>query len=831
MSELPIDKVVPSLKSTLSVRNSAVLVAAPGAGKTTRVPLALLNEPWLNGKKIVMLEPRRLAARAAAHYMSSALGEPTGATVGYRVRMDTKVGPNTRIEVVTEGVLTRMLQVDQALEGVGLIIFDEFHERSLHADLGLALSLQTQQLLRDELRLLVMSATLETDKVAKLLNDAPVIRSEGRVFPVQTLFTQQQIEEKIETAVARTIFRALSEQKEGDLLVFLPGAGEINRVRRLLEEQNLSRTIAITPLHGNLSLEAQDAAIKRSADGKRKIVLSTSIAESSLTVEGVHIVIDSGRMRVPRFSPRTGMTRLETVAVSRASADQRRGRAGRLGPGVCYRLWTEEEDRMLEESGVPEIREADLAPFVLELASWGVTEPDELLWLDPPPEAAYQQAVQLLQQLGAIDQTGKPTEHGRRLASAGGHPRLSHMIVRAAKLGLGPEACMLAALLGERDLLRMSGGRAEVDMRLRMEALAGVELPGYTVDHALRRRILAEAQQWQQSFDIPRSGERIRHFDKCGLLLAFAYPDRIAKGRSGGRFLLRNGRGAVITDLQVLSNSPYLAAAELDDIGADSRIQLAAPIELPDMEFYFKEELITESSVAWDRELRTVKAKEQVRLGALVIKERQQSAPDAEAVAAALTDAVRQEGLDLLPWTKQARQYQQRNRFMQEIDPAWPSMDEENLLETLDEWLLPHLVGMRSGNDLQRLQVKAVLELMLSWQQQRILEDAAPTYITVPSGSRIPVDYTDSSAPAIAVRLQEVFGLLRTPSIGNGKIPVILHLLSPAQRPVQVTRDLESFWSTTYFEVKKDLKGRYPKHYWPEDPLVAMPTSRVRPRT
>ncbi|TCP52153.1 ATP-dependent helicase HrpB [Tumebacillus sp. BK434] len=814
MPVLPIDAVLPALTETLRTRENAVLVAAPGAGKTTRVPLALLDEPWLQGKKIIMLEPRRLAARAAAAYMARQLGEQTGETVGYRVRMDTKVGPKTRIEVITEGVLTRMLQSDPALEEAGIVIFDEFHERNLHGDLGLALCLQSQQLLREDLRVLVMSATLEAEPVAALLGGAPVLQSVGRAYPVETRFLERRAEGRIEPLVVRTIQTALA-QEAGDLLVFLPGAGEIRRVESLLHEQGLRREAKIMPLHGTLAREAQDAAIAPSRPGERKIVLATSIAETSLTVEGVRVVIDSGLMRVPRFSPRTGMTRLETVTVSRASAEQRRGRAGRVAPGVCYRLWTEHEDKGLPARSTPEILEADLAPLALELAVWGVTDPAELAWMDAPPAPAFAQARELLAQLGALRDAGTLTEHGKRMAEFGLHPRLAHMVLRAVPLQLGGLACELAAVLNERDFLK----ERNADLRLRIEALQRGQAD---------RRMTAEANQWKRALNLP-AGEK-GNLASCGLLLAFAYPDRIAQRRGNGRFLLRNGRGAALAEEQPLSFVPYLVAAELDDQGAESRIFLAAEVEEAELREHCQEQIVTEQLIEWDASAHRVRARKRERLGALLLKEAPLPNPDAERVLVALLSGIRQEGLDILPWTKAAKQFRERLSFLHRHDPSWPDVSRAGLIDTLTDWLAPHLYGLKNRDDLQRLQLISILETMLSWEQRRELDEQAPTHLTVPSGSRIPIDYSDPDAPVLAVRLQEMFGLQATPRIAGGRVPLTLHLLSPAHRPVQVTRDLASFWQNTYFEVKKDLKGRYPKHHWPDDAYSAVPTNRAKPR-
>jgi ATP-dependent helicase HrpB len=827
MTTLPIEPALEPLKSALRATPNAVLVAPPGSGKTTRIPLALLDEPWVEGRKILMLEPRRLAARSAARYMASLLGEPVGETVGYRVRLETRVGSKTRIEVITEGVLTRMLQSDPTLEDVGLVIFDEFHERSLHADLGLALCLQSQSVLREDLRVLVMSATLDAQSVAAIMDDAPVIVGEGQSYPVETRFLERRVEGRIEPAVVRSIQNAL-DNEEGDILVFLPGVGEIRRVQQRLAELRLGTAVRVNALYGNLPQEEQDRALAPCPPGERKIVLSTSIAETSLTVEGVKVVIDSGLMRVPRFSPRTGMTRLETVTVARSSADQRRGRAGRLGPGVCYRLWTEQEDRHLVPHSVPEIREADLAPLALELAAWGIADPEELAWLDVPPTAAYQQASQLLNQLGALTEDGKITAHGRRMAELGLHPRLAHMILQAIPLGVGGMACELAALLSERDLFRGENAIHDADLRIRLEALRRCG-NGHAANATVIRRVNAEANQWKRELSI-KQGEA-GDVNLCGLLLAFAYPDRIAQKRSTGRFLLRNGRGAVLTEMQLLSNAPYLVAAELDDQGAESRIFLAAPVDSEDLEAHVGDQIERENVIEWDRSAKAVRARQRERLGALLLKDTVLSKPDPGDVLMALLQGIQEEGLGILPWKKAARQLQHRLSYMHQADKSWPDVSDAALLDTLADWLGPHLYGMKNRDDLQSLNLVAILEGMLDWSQRQQLDQHVPTHIVVPSGSRIPVDYSDPDAPILAVRLQEMFGLQETPRIAKGTVPLTLHLLSPAHRPMQVTRDLASFWSNAYFEVKKDLKGRYPKHYWPDDPLQAMPTNRAKPRT
>ncbi|HEX8242842.1 MAG TPA: ATP-dependent helicase HrpB [Longimicrobium sp.] len=826
---LPIEAVLPAVRDALRAGTSAVLQAPPGAGKTTVVPLALLDEPWLDGRKIVMLEPRRLAARAAAGRMAQLLGERVGETVGYRIRMETRVGPSTRVEVVTEGVLTRMLQHDPALEGVGIVIFDEFHERSLHADLGLALTLQSRAVLRDDLRVLVMSATLDGGPIAALLGDAPIVTSAGRAHPVETRWLPRRPDARIEAVTTRAVREAL-ETEDGDVLVFLPGAGEIRRVEEMLSGDGLPRGVRIHPLFGNLAQEAQDAAIRPSPPGQRKVVLATSIAETSLTIEGVGVVVDSGLMRVPRFSPRTGMTRLETVTVSRASADQRRGRAGRLGPGVCLRLWTEAEDAALQPFRPPEILEADLAPLALELAAWGVADPGELQWLDAPPAAAFAQARELLRELGAVDAAGAVTPHGRAMAALPLHPRLAHMLLRAREMRLGATACDLAALLAERDVLRGDGRAPDADVRLRLAALRREgAVGGHGVDHAALHRARAEAKDLRRHLSV---GTADVDDEAAGVLLAFAYPDRIAQRRPGtsGRYLLRNGRGAAFPHPQSLSEFPWIVAAELDDAGREGRILVAAPVELVEIERHFASQVVTEDSVAWDDAAGAVRARRVERLGALVLREAPLADPDPERIAAALVEAVRQAGIAALPWTKASAQLRERIAFLHLQDPSFPDVSDVALTERLEEWLGPHLYGLRKLDEVRRIDLATVLEGMLAWEQRRRLDELAPTHVQVPSGSRIPVDYADAEAPVLAVRLQEVFGWTETPRIAGGRVPLTLHLLSPAHRPVQVTRDLASFWRTGYFEVKKDLKGRYPKHYWPDDPLVAEATARARPR-
>ena len=820
---LPIDQVLPALSAELRSGTSVVLQAPPGAGKTTRAPLALLEDPWLEGRRVVLLEPRRLAARAAARRMAAMLGERVGDTVGYRVRHESVVGSATRIVVVTEGILTRMLQSDPGLEGFGLVIFDEFHERSVHADLGLALTLHSRSVLRADLRVLVMSATLEGGPVARLLGGAAVVTSEGRAHPVEVVYRPRRSGTRLEPAVAAAVRQAL-EAEDGDVLVFLPGAGEIRRVERLL------RGVAadVIPLHGNLGPEQQDRAILPSRAGARKVVLATSIAETSLTIEGVRVVVDAGLSRVPRYSPRTGMTRLATVRVSRASAEQRRGRAGRLFPGVCYRLWSPQEEAALPERSAPEILEADLAPLALELAAAGVRDPSELRWLDPPPAAAFAEARSLLVQLGALDGSGTFTRHGAAMSRLALHPRLSHMVMRAIDLGARDAACELAALLTERDLLRRSEGVADADIRTRIDLLRGT-VTRQDIDRESLRRARAEVAACRRGGG-GRRGAGAGEVG-AGVLLAFAYPDRIAQRRSGaaGRFLLRNGLGAFL-EPQGLSREDYLVIPELDGKRPESRILVAAPLALGEIREWFAGDVVAEDVVEWDPATRSVTGRRRERLGAIVLRDAALPSPDPALVAAAMMERVRKAGIPALPWDDGATRVRQRITFIRTLDPGWLDVSDEALTESLDRWLGPRLGGFSRWDDLALVGFGGALLDLVGWERRGALDRMAPTHVVVPSGSRIPVDYRDPERPVLAVRLQEMFGLTETPRVGQGAVPLTLHLLSPAGRPVQVTRDLAGFWRTSYFDVRKDLKGRYPRHHWPDDPLRAQPTKRIRPK-
>ncbi len=832
MDRLPIEEAIPALRRALAVGHPTLLTAQPGAGKTTRVPLALLHESWLAGQKLVLLEPRRLAARTAATYMAASLREPVGRTVGYRIRHDTKVGPETRIEVVTEGILTRLLQHDPSLAGYGLVIFDEFHERSLQADLGLAFARESQRLFRPDLRLLVMSATLDCAAVTRLLPDAESISCEGRLFPVSTQYLDRPIDGHLEPAVVRSIRHALAHE-DGSLLVFLPGMAEIRRVERHLHESALGPDMLIAPLHGELPQDEQDQAILRAPAGRRKIVLATSIAETSLTIEGVRVVIDAGLMRVPRFDPRSGLTRLDTIRVTQDAADQRRGRAGRLEPGTCYRLWTSAEQQALLPRRPPEILEADLAPLALDLAEWGVIDTAELSWLDPPPAGALSQARDLLRQLGALDGQGALTAHGRRLAHVTVHPRLAHMMVTAAALGFGPWACDLAALLSERDILQGGPGWRNADLRVRAEALRGTRehLAGATINRAACERVRRASEQWRRQLQLkPSSGDGSEH---SGILLAFAYPDRIAQRIAGteGRYRLANGRGASFPSIQGLSQDDFLVVAQLDGTGDWARIQLAAPLPLQDLQRYCVEQMQSVDLLEWDERSESVRARRQRRLGQLILDDRTIHEPDQAQITAALLFGIRRAGLACLPWTNDLQQWRARIALLHRIDPTWPDLSDDVLAKDLDRWLGPFLHGLMSLAQVRRIDLQAPLESLVTWQQRQELPRLVPTHLTVPSGSHVRLDYDQGETPVLAVRLQEMFGCQDTPRIAGGKLPVMVHLLSPAGRPVQVTKDLASFWRSAYQEVKKELRGRYPRHHWPDDPLTAQSTNRTKRRT
>jgi ATP-dependent helicase HrpB len=838
--KLPVSASIPDLARALDREGVALLAAPPGAGKTTLIPLALLEQPWLAGRRIIMLEPRRLAARAAARRMSFLLGESVGKCVGFRIRNETVVSDATRIEVVTEGVLTRIIQDDPALEEYGIVIFDEFHERNLHGDIGLALTLQARDVLREDLRILVMSATLDVEGIAAFLGGAAVVRSEGKSFPVAVQYMAPRREQTAVELTAGIISRALREI-DGDVLVFLPGMGEIVRVQGDLEARD-DIPAAIHVLHSSVSLEQQDAALRPAASGTRKVILATSIAETSLTIEGVHAVVDSGLSRVPRYSPRSGLTRLETVRVSRASAEQRAGRAGRIAPGKCYRLWDEHEQHGLLERAVPEILEADLAPLLLELAASGIRDASELRWLQAPPAAALNAARELLQQLGAVDERGSVTEHGKQMNRLALHPRLSHMVLAARALRLVPLACDVAALLQERDVLKAERSGEDVDLRTRVQLLnrarkSGAGAPARrspaNANAAALERVMRESERLRRATsagDAPADAPADER--AAGVVLAFAYPDRIAARRdaAGSRFLLRSGTGTALPMSQELSAAEMIVVADIDGRKPESRIWLAAPVDVEDIRLHFAGEIALATAHEWDESSRAVRTVTRESLGAIVLRETSSAAEDPDVAAQILLDQLKESRLMSLPWSAGPRSMRLRIQFLHHHDRTWPDISDAALLEGADVWLLPHLRGMRSMADLRQLDLTQILFDAIGRKRRAELDHLAPSHLQVPTGSRIAVDYSDPEAPLVSVRLQEMFGLADTPRVLGGMVPLTIQLLSPAGRPVQITRDLAGFWRTSYFEVRKEMRGRYPRHSWPEDPMAAMPTRRTKRR-
>jgi len=836
VSVFPVDAILPGLAASLAANRTAVLQAPPGTGKTTRVAPFLLDAAWLKGRKILLLEPRRLAARAAAAFMARQRGEAVGDTIGYHIRLERRVGPRTRVELLTEGLLTQRLLHDPELGDTGLVIFDEFHERSLAADTALALALDTRRALRPDLRLVVMSATLRPEAIAAHLGDADIHTADARLYPVETRLLERLSTASLPQQAAGAVLRALREEP-GSVLLFLPGEGEIRRTLELLRGADLPPEASLHPLYGALPREEQDAAVAPPAPGRRKIVLATSIAETSLTIEGIRVVIDTGWMRVPRFSPRNGMSRLETLRITRDRADQRRGRAGRLGPGVCYRLWDEATDHQLAPEALPEILDADLAATVLQAADWGTSARDGLPWFTPPPDAAWRQAIGLLQELGALSPavsgpaeggagTSEPpapaiTARGRAMAALPAHPRLAHMIFEAARDGAAQQACLLAAVFTEA--ASESSVRHETDIRRLLDRVHEGGRDGFSY------RVHELARRWGRGYAATDS----RRLSE-GLLLAWAFPDRLARRRDAeGRYLLRNGRGAVLDTADPLARAEWLVAAELLDEATDAKIRLAAPLAEDEVEAAFTDQMERRALTFWDKRSEAVIAVNRRCLGAITVREGGQATPDADSLRAALFDGIRQKGLGQLPWSKSARALQARVMFLRHALPeqAWPDFSDDALLADLDTWLGPFCDGVTRWNHVDALDLTAILlrRLEVCGCSRRALDTLAPTHLPVPSGSNIQVRY-DRDPPYMEVRIQEVFGLTRTPAVAGGRVPVVLHLLSPAQRPVQVTRDLESFWTTGYARVRKDLRGRYPKHYWPEDPHEAEPTHRVRPR-
>jgi ATP-dependent helicase HrpB len=827
-SGLPIDEVLPELRAALRRARNAVVEAPPGAGKSTVVPIALLDEPWLRGGKLLMLEPRRLATRAVATRMAATLGENVGETVGYRMRLETRVSRRTRIEVVTEGVFTRMLQSDPALEGVGAVLFDEFHERSLHADTGLAFALDSQENLSPELRLLVMSATLDGEGVAKLLGHAPRVTAAGRMFPVEIHHVGSGMpllpggrEEPLLT-VLRVIKRALAEA-EGDMLVFLPGAGEIRRAQGMLGDAGSH--VDVLPLYGELAGGEQDAALRPAKAGRRKIVLATNIAETSLTIDGVRIVVDAGLERRSLFDPASGMNRLELQRISRASAEQRAGRAGRTAPGVCYRLWGEGAERSLAAFAPPEVCVSDLAPLALDLAVWG-TDADHLRWLDPPPAATLASSRDLLTRLGALDAAGKVTAHGRAMQEFPAHPRLAHMLLKSRELGAASLGAELAALLSDRDILRAGGGPRDSDIRTRLEALHRGGVDRGTLDRVRRA---------QRAFEQQLGADTRSPDIDAGVLLGMAYPDRIARRRAGGeaRYQLANGRGAMFSGSESIAREELIVAVDLDDREREARIQLAAPLAKQDLLDHYSGQLARADELAWDERIEAVIARRVLRFGELIIEEKPLADVPRDAATAAMLDGVRALGLEALPWDDESRDFLARAEFVRGLGrsdlPGWPDYSMTALAGDLG-WLEPFLDGITRRSTLSRVPLLDALRSRLTYDQQRRLDELAPTHIGLPTGTRTRIDYASDNAPIASMRMQEVFGLAATPRIGGGAVPVTFELLSPARRPLQVTRDLASFWRNAYVEVRKDMRGRYPRHYWPEDPLQAEPTRRAKPR-
>ncbi|MGJ5092918.1 ATP-dependent helicase HrpB [Bradyrhizobium oligotrophicum] len=814
---LPIDAVLDELSGALERSNTAVLVAPPGAGKTTRVPLALRDAPWVGTNKIIVLEPRRIAARASAERMAKSLGERAGETVGYRVRFGSKVSRATRIEVVTEGIFTRQILDDPELTGVAAVLFDEFHERSLDADLGLALARDAQQGLREDLRILVMSATLDGARVASLLGNAPVVESEGRAYPVETRYVGRKPDAPVERQMAETIAAALRADA-GSVLAFLPGAAEIRRTQTMLAERVHDASVEIVPLFGALDSAVQDRAISPAPKGQRKVVLATSIAETSLTIEGVRIVVDSGLARVPRYEPDIGLTRLETVRASRAAVDQRRGRAGRTEPGVCYRLWDEPQTASLAAYTQPEILSADLSSLVLDLAQWGVSDPSTLSFLDPPPQPAWKEARDLLRELDALDADGRLTDEGRRLRALALPPRLARMIVDAADHGAAAQAADIAAILTERGL-----GGDSVDLEVRLDQFRRDRSP-----RAQSARDLARRWAQQVSSASAPAGEADI---STGLMLAFAFPDRVARNRGNGSFVLANGRGAAVDPTSSLARVPYIAVGELTGTAASGRILLAAPLAIEDIERHFAAHIEAKDEVSFDHGAMALRARRKRKLHAITMADAPVALTPSEETARIFAEGICAAGLDRLPWSKAARQWRDRVAFLRKAEgDSWPDLSDAGLAERREEWLVPLLADKTSLKDASPGDVSDAVMALLPWDLRARLDREAPTHFEAPTGTMLAIDYEAEQGPTIAVRLQELFGLNVHPSIARGAVPLVLELLSPAQRPVQVTRDLPGFWRGSYAAVRTDLRGRYPRHPWPDDPAHAEPTRRAKPR-
>ena len=816
---LPIDAVLNELRTTLATCASAVLVAPPGAGKTTRVPLALMDEDWLRGRKILVLEPRRIAARAAAERMAHSLSEVVGERIGLRARLVSKSGPKTRVEVVTEGVFTRMILNDPELSDIGAVLFDEFHERSLDADLGLALALDCQRGFRDDLRILPMSATLDGAGVAQLLGDAPLIVSEGRAFPVDTRHLGRDANARIEDQMADAVMRALREE-DGSILAFLPGQGEIRRVEERLRERISDPAIVLAPLYGAMELKAQDFALQPAPQGLRKVVLATSIAETSITIEGVRVVIDSGLARVPRFEPDVGVTRLETVRVSRAAADQRRGRAGRTEPGVCFRLWDERQTRSLAAFAEPEICSADLAALLLDCADWGTTDPRTLRWLDPPPAAAINAARDELTDLEALDADGRITAIGRRLRSLPLPPRLARMVISAADLGDAKVAAEIAAVIVERGL-----GGNDADLAHRLDE--------FRRDRSRRASDMRRlAAGWARMANAGRSAQVSLEDMSIARLLALAFPDRIGKARGApGQFLLANGRGANLDATHSLARSTFLVVAELSGSASSTRILLAAAADEADILTAAGSRVRVRDEIEFDQSAAALRSRRVRRLNALVLANEPRAVIVNEETARLLAEGIAKLGLSSLPWSKSQIQLRERVGFLRAADEGeWPDLTDAALAETVAEWLAPCIVGKTKVSEIGADDLGAALDALLPWNLKRRLDDEAPTHFEAPTGNRHAIAYETAGAPALHIRVQELFGLTHHPSIARGKLPLTLHLLSPAQRPIQITRDLPGFWRGSWAAIRGEMKGRYPRHLWPDDPASAAPTARAKPR-
>ncbi|MCX7306095.1 MAG: ATP-dependent helicase HrpB [Hyphomicrobiales bacterium] len=810
---LPVIEVLPALGQALIAGVNAVLVAPPGAGKTTLVPLALLDAPWLSGGRIVLLEPRRLAARAAARRMAQLLGEEPGATVGYAMRMESRMSAKTRVMVVTEGVLARMILEDPELPGVAAVLFDEFHERSLDGDFGLALALDVQSALRPDLRLLVMSATLDGARVARLLEGAPVIESAGRSFPVELRYDERPGGTPVEDAMAKAIREAVASET-GSVLAFLPGQREIERTAERLAGR-LPDNCDVVPLYGQLDGRAQDAAIRPAAPGRRKVVLATSIAETSITIDGVRVVIDSGMSRLPRYEPATGLTRLETVRASRASADQRAGRAGRTEPGIAIRLWRAEQTAALPAFTPPEILQADLSGLLLDCAAFGVAEPTTLRFLDPPPGPALAEARALLAGLDAIDANGRLTQAGDAMRRLALPARLAHMVAEAAKQGQAGIAAELAVLMTERGL-----GGDSVDLERRLARLRNERGPRANAARGLAARLAGQVSREPAGEAVP-----------AGSLLLHAWPDRVAKARGErGRFLLANGSGAQLDAADPLAGEPFLVVADLQGKAQSARIASAAAVTEDEIRSALGRRIETARTSAFDAASRSVRVRETARLGAIVLGERMLPAPSGDAADRAILAAIREHGLSLLDWSKEAGTLRQRLSWLHRgLGAPWPDASDEALVARLDDWLLPYLDGKASFARIDAGAVHAGLMSLVPADQQRRIATLAPTHFDAPSGSRVPILY-DGEWPVLAIRVQELFGMDRHPSIADGKVPLTLELLSPAHRPIQTTRDLPGFWRGSWAEVRAEMRGRYPRHIWPDDPRAATATSRAKPR-